>query len=461
MKDAHLPWLLLFTLATPLHAKTEKVDEIYQTYCAACHGKQLEGGVGPSFVDQTWIYDNSAQAMANLISKGTSNGMPSFGQSLSDKEIRGVIIYLKEQAAKAQPTATSQLLQGQQKTLHHNFSLQPVAEFSGVVWAIEQRPDLSLLVTLRDQELWLINGSEKREIKGLPEIWRKGQGGLLDVALHPDYPKQPWVYLTYSESLDSKSGMTTLARGQIREGRWLNQQRLFQSDPEDHSSKGPHFGSRIVFQGEHLYFTIGDRGDKERAQQLDKPNGKVHRLMLDGAIPNDNPFPKSKYPSTWSYGHRNPQGLTLNPNTGELWLAEHGPRGGDELNLIEKSKNYGWPEITYGMNYNGTPITGNTAQEGMEQPVTYWVPSLAVSAVEYYQGNQFPKWRDHLLLASLAAQELRLLTLEGQRVVSQEILLKNQGRIRDVVTGRDGFIYLALEERSTNTSRIVRLVPVT
>jgi glucose/arabinose dehydrogenase len=251
--------------------------------------------------------------------------------------------------------------------------------------------------------------------------------------------------------------MTAVVRGRIRDGRWVDQQTLFQAPSALYRKGRVHFGSRFVFDGKgYLFFPIGERGHQDDAQDLTRPNGKVHRIHDDGRIPEDNPFVArtDAFPSIWSYGHRNPQGLAQHPLTGELYDAEHGPRGGDELNLVLKGRNYGWPVITYGMNYDGTPITNLTAKEGMEQPVVHWTPSLAVCAIDFYVGDPFPGWRHDLFLSSLAAEELRRLEVEEGRVVHQEVLFKGIGRVRDVVVGPDGYVYVSLEP-----GRIARLVP--
>jgi glucose/arabinose dehydrogenase len=251
--------------------------------------------------------------------------------------------------------------------------------------------------------------------------------------------------------------MTAVVRGRVKDGRWVDEETLFRAPPELYRKARVHFGSRFVFDGKgHLYFTIGERGHQDDAQDLTRPNGKVHRIHDDGRIPEDNPFVdvENAIPSIWSYGHRNPQGLARNPVTGDLYDAEHGPRGGDELNLVLKGRNYGWPVITYGMNYDGTPITDLTAKEGMEQPVVHWTPSLAVCAIDFYVGDRFPGWRNDLFLSSLAAQELRRLEIEDRKVVHQEVLFKDIGRVRDVVSGPDGYVYVSLEP-----GRIARLVP--
>jgi glucose/arabinose dehydrogenase len=220
-----------------------------------------------------------------------------------------------------------------------------------------------------------------------------------------------------------------------------------------------HYGSRLVLDGKgHLFFSIGERGYMDNAQSVKLPNGKIHRIMDDGRIPADNPFAKDSeaMKSIWSYGHRNPQGLVQHPVTGELWETEHGPRGGDELNLVLPGRNYGWPVVSFGMDYNGTPITaGLTAMDGMEQPVIHWTPSIAVCGIDFYTGDKFPKWKNNLFVTSLAAQEFRRLAIEGHAVKEQEVIFKNIGRVRDVADGPDGFIYIALN----GPDRIVRLEP--
>ena len=252
--------------------------------------------------------------------------------------------------------------------------------------------------------------------------------------------------------------MTAVVRGHLQDGAFIDQQQIFKADPALYRQGGVHFGSRFVFDGKgHLFFSIGERGQGKDAQDITRPNGKVHRIADDGRVPDDNPFAREAgaVPSIWSYGNRNPQGLVRHPVTGDLWEVEHGPRGGDELNVIQPGSNYGWPVITYGMNYDGTPMTDRTAQDGMEQPITHWTPSIAVSSIDFYVGDAFPKWSGNLLVGSLAAQELRRLEIEGARVTREEVLFKGVGRIRDVVVGPDGFVYLAMH----GPDRIARLVP--
>jgi glucose/arabinose dehydrogenase len=237
---------------------------------------------------------------------------------------------------------------------------------------------------------------------------------------------------------------------------FVDQETIFAAKLEHYrKAGGVHFGGRLAFdRAGYLFFTIGDRSAMAEAQDNTRPNGKVHRVHDDGRIPADNPFvgQPNAVESIWSYGHRNPQGLAFHPETGQLFDLEHGPRGGDELNLVERARNYGWPVISYGMNYDGSTLTTLTAKQGMEQPVVYWVPSLGVCGMNFYSGNEFPRWQNNLFIASLAAQELRRLEVVGGKVIYQEIIFKNLGRIRHVITGPDGALYVLLPSRIARIS---------
>ncbi len=304
--------------------------------------------------------------------------------------------------------------------------------------------------------LYISHFPEPMEIKNIPTVNKSGQGGLLDVAIDPDYVENKWIYLTYSHPLSGRSGpsMTRLIRGRIKNFEWTDQEILFEAKQEDYIDTGYHYGSRITFDDQgHIYFSIGDRGRKDDAQDINLPNGKIHRINKDGTIPADNPFVDGKYPSIYSYGNRNPQGLIWHPDTGVLWETEHGPKGGDELNSIRAGKNYGWPVISYGINYNGTELTPFKAKPGMEQPVSQWTPSIAACGLDVYSSDLFPEWKGRLLAGSLAFQSLRLIDVEGDSYVSEVEILKDKGRIRDVTTGPDGAIYVALPKK------IARLTP--
>ena len=445
---------------------TGKVKQLYQNFCASCHGSQLQGGEGSSLIDDVWKHGSSDAEIAETIRNGVPDlGMVAWKDVLSDEEIRSLVIFIREQKQLAGKQALLDRIQpegGIFKTEKYDFKLVQVAKHKGVLWSLDFLPDGSILTTERNGDLWIVKeGKFRGPIKGTPKVWSHGQGGLLEVALHPDYEKNGWVYLSFSETKKGAfGGMTAVVRGRIQKGRWIDQEEIFHVSSKFYTSSGSHFGSRFVFQDGYLFFAIGDRGRKEMAQDISRPNGKIHRIHEDGRIPEDNPFVgvEEAYPSIWSYGNRNPQGLDRHPVTGELWESEHGPRGGDEINRIRRGVNYGWPVITYGMNYNGTPITGITEKEGMAQPAHYWTPSIAVCGIDFYEGDRFPDWKYDLFATGLASQELhRLVIIEGE-VVEDEIVMKNQGRIRDVASGPDGFLYVILN--GGPFSGLTRLEPV-
>ncbi|MDC0497418.1 PQQ-dependent sugar dehydrogenase, partial [bacterium] len=343
----------------------------------------------------------------------------------------------------------------------YKFRIETILEDLDIPWSIAFLPDGDVLVAERPGTLKLWNGSKTgKSIEGTPEVLAKGQGGLMEVAPHPNYSKNGWIYLAFSASHadaeDSKSSMTKVVRGRIKSGKWHDEEVIFEVPAKYHRTSGSHFGTRLVFQDGYLYFGIGDRGAQDQAQDLSLPNGKIHRIHDNGSIPKDNPFiaTDGAYPSIWTCGNRNPQGLDAHPETGDIWESEHGPRGGDEINLMQRGLNYGWPVITYGMNYNGKPITDKTSAHEMEQPAHHWTPSIAVCGIDFYEGNVFPNWKNNLLVGGLASQELHRLVIVEDRVVKDEIILKNEGRVRDVATGLDGFIYVVLN----GPDRVIRLV---
>jgi len=298
-------------------------------------------------------------------------------------------------------------------------------------------------------------------VRGTPVVNANGQGGMMDVAVDPDYATTGWIYLSYSHTPDDSGkgpAMTRIVRGKIRDGAWVDQQVLWEAKPEHYRGGAVHFGCRIVFdKAGHLYFAMGDRGAQTQAQDVKLPNGKTHRINRDGSIPTDNPFVSNSaaYPSVVSYGNRNVQGMAIDPKTDKLWATEHGPQGGDELNLIEAGNNYGWPVITFGKNYNGSPVTEITEKEGMEQPRVDWTPSPAMCGLDFVTGDLFPKWNNNLLAGALKFQEVKRLVIENDKVVKEEVIVKNMGRVRDVAVGPDGAIYVVLNGQN----RIVRLTP--
>jgi len=328
-------------------------------------------------------------------------------------------------------------------------------------WSLAFLPDGQMLVTERAGRLRLVSQDFKlnlKPIEGLPEVVAQGQGGLFDVVLHPQYAQNGWVYWAYNAPGPGGWG-TALARGRLQDHRMTEVQVLFSMQPKTRS--GHHFGGRIVFdQAGMLYLTLGDRGDKGRAQKMDDHAGSVIRLHDDGRIPANNPFVSRAgvLAEKWTLGNRNMQGAALHPKTGELWTHEHGPQGGDEVNVMRSGLNYGWPIITYGVNYGlGTKIGEGQAKAGLVQPLHVWVPSIAPSGMAFVSGTQFPHWQGDLLVGALRGQMLVRLSLDGEKVLGEERLLQGRSRLRDVRMGPDGFVYLLTDEAQ---GALLRLEPV-
>ena len=325
-------------------------------------------------------------------------------------------------------------------------------------WGITFTAPDTALITQKSGKLALYKDGNLIEISNVPEVNDGGQGGLLDVALDPNWPAEDWIYLSLShpKTPGSDEAMTKVIRAKLSGTALTEIETVFKAKDKDYVKTGFHYGSRITFDADgHLYFSIGDRGVMKDSQDLSKPHGKVHRVNLDGSIPADNPFIETPgaYASIYSYGNRNPQGLIMHPQTGVLWSTEHGPKGGDELNVIRPGVNYGWPEISYGINYDGSVLTEFTQKPGMAQPISQWTPSIAVCGLDVYQGSMFPEWNGKLLAGALAYEEVRLVTVDGGNYVTEATILQQEGRVRDVTTGPDGAIYVATQDQ------ILRLTP--
>jgi len=353
--------------------------------------------------------------------------------------------------------AAAQTIQSEE----HAFRLVELVRGLEQPWSLAFLPDGRMLVTEKAGRLRIVKDGklEPQAVAGLPEVAVHGQGGLLDVALHPRFAENGLLYLSYAARGTDGVG-TEVVRARLAGNRLENVQVIFRQSPK--GNRGQHFGSRLVFdRAGFLYITLGDRGEMERAQRPDDHAGSVIRLHDDGRVPKDNPFagkPGWK-PEKFTLGHRNQQGAALHPQSGALWTHEHGPQGGDEVNVIRAGANYGWPVITYGVNYgSGTRIGEGSAKPGMAQPIHTWVPSIAPSGMAFYTGDRFPKWRGDLFVGALKDQMLVRLKLDGEKVVREERLLQGAlGRIRDVRAGPDGFLYLLTDE---SRGVLVRLEPV-
>ena len=351
----------------------------------------------------------------------------------------------------------------------HDYRVVPVVSGLQNPWGMAFLPDGDILVTERPGRLRIIReGSLVGDpVPGVPEVLAQGQGGLLDVQPHPDFRDNHLIYITYSKPYtDLEGARTVLIRGTFQNDALTNVEELFSAQAVGRG----HYGSRIAFDGEgYVFITAGDRQAAPRgdlyahpAQDLSNHHGVVIRLHDDGRIPVDNPFvgTAEALGEIWSYGHRNPQGLAFHPVTGDLWSNEHGPQGGDELNVVLPGRNYGWPVIGYGVNYgSGSTIHEGTLREGMESPKHFWVPSIATSGLMVYTGDQFPAWRGNIFVGGLGVEQLSRLTIEGQDILNEETLVQRMGRIRDVRQGPEGYIYLAIEDRRGAATGIVRLEP--
>ena len=324
-------------------------------------------------------------------------------------------------------------------------------------WGFTFLPDHALLITEKEGKLIHFKNGVKTEIDGVPKIYLRGQGGFMDIELHPNYEENGWVYFTYASSEGKgKGGNTTLMRAKLKGKQLVDKEVLYKASPN--SIKGQHFGSRIAFDAEnHIFFSVGDRGNRDvNPQDITKDCGKIYRLNDDGSIPKDNPFinKKNAKKAIYSFGHRNPQGMEVNPFTKEIWSHEHGPQGGDEINIIQKGKNYGWPKASYGINYNGSKFTENTTLPGMESPIHYWSPSIAPSGMAFISSDVYGKWKGSLLIGSLKFQYVSRCVLKGNSVFKEERLLKDIGRVRSIEQGLDGFIYVGVENLG-----ILKLLP--
>jgi aldose sugar dehydrogenase len=359
---------------------------------------------------------------------------------------------IKIDSVKKTPPDTAKLKKDVQK-----FRTETIVSGLSSAWGMAFLPDGKILVTERRGVVRVIsNKTIIGTINNIPNIYTEDQGGLLDIELHPQYQDNGWIYFTYSKARQGGAS-TALARAKLENNTFIELKELFVAEPA--INNGKHFGSRIAFDNKgNVFVSLGDRDVRNEVQKLSNHVGKVIRLKDDGSVPTDNPFfgDTNAKQEIWSYGHRNPQGLFYNAETNQLFEHEHGPQGGDELNIIEKGKNYGWPVVTYGVEYGGSPITNETQRPGIENPLTYWVPtSIAPSGLTGLKSNVYPAWKGNLFMGALAGQHLVRVKVYEKIYLGQEKLLNGEGRIRAVKEGRDGYIYLINESKN----ELTRIVP--
>jgi glucose/arabinose dehydrogenase len=469
---------------------------LYTATCAGCHGVDRTGGRAPSLFDDEWIHGSDDETIVKNIENGIPNTeMAPFKGALTEPQIWQMVAYLKTQGANLKdkpvyvPDPDGQVIKSEKQT----FKIEILARGLETPWGLAALPDGRILVTERPGRLRIIDkGKLLPPVTGTPTVWERQDGGMFDVEVHPQYAQNGWIYLSYAEpgpnntqppsakeaaaagftgrgrgapGEPANTSMTVIVRGKINaKNEWVDQQVLFRAKPELYTASNVHFGSRFIFDKQnHLFFTLGERGEMTNAQDLSNPLGKIHRVNDDGTIPKDNPFVgrADAVPSIWSYGHRNPQGLAWDPVSGKLWESEHGPQGGDEINIIEKGHNYGWGVISMGIQ-NG--ITKRT-EPGMENPIVYYTPTIAPSGIAFSTSDKYPGWKNNLFIGALAGQQLRRLEISGDKVTHQEEVFNQFGRVHDVIVGPDGYLYVTLQLpgrvlSESTPGMVARLVPV-
>lgn len=475
--------LFVLFAASGAAAQTLPGAQTYSDNCQSCHGANLAGGRGPSLFAADFLSSHSDDALKAIVKSGVANSeMQSFTGRLSDDEIDQVIAYLRIRGGQLAanppfaPNPDGQVIHSQKQS----FKIEVIASGLETPWGETFLPDGRMLVSERTGTLRVIDHGKllAEAVKGTPQVFVRQDGGLLDVAAHDG-----WICLSYTEvepgvtpAPGSETApnpapptMTVLVRGHIRDNQWVDSRELFRAPPSLYTTTSDHYGSRFLFDGKgHLFFSVGDRHNMVNAQSLATPLGKIHRIDEDGSIPRDNPFVNvpDAVPSIWSLGHRNPEGLAFNPATGDLWETEHGPTGGDEINVIDKGHNYGWGLASMGLE----PGILRQSAPNTDPPITFYTPAIAPSGITFYSGDRYPGWKNDLFVGALAGQELLRLETKGRQIVSQEPLFKEFGRVRDVITGPDGLLYVLLQNptgRSTGLSvsastagMVIRLVPV-
>jgi len=447
-------------------------EEVYKKNCAGCHGHQLQGSTASALIKETLKYGSDRNSIINNISNGIpETEMIRWDSTLSDDDIEAVSDYILAVRESPQTVKTDvKPLKIETKLYKLNIERLITQGLNGP-WGIEFVDANRALITCKLSELyWMVNNKlDTQKITGLPKLYAYNMfGGMMDLALDPDYKNNGWVYLAFGHRTQNPTdsvprGMTKIVRGRVNGHQWVDEQTLFEVPDSLRVSGATRWGCRFLFDKQgYLYFTIGDMQAAKQSgngpQLLSRPEGKIYRINPDGSIPKDNPLygRKDALQAIYAVGTRNVQGMAQHPVTGEIYFSDHGPQGGDELNVLKKGANYGWPLVTYGINYDGSIITKDTARRGLEPPLTYWTPSIAVCAVEFAESPLFPKWQNNLLVTALKFEEGRRLVMDGHKVTEQEILLKGYGRVRDIKVGQDGALYVL-----TNTpDALLRITPL-
>ena len=484
--------------SSKLYAAEERAltfEALYEQQCAVCHGAELQGeAIGVPLVGRDLLHGQSLEELVISIADGfPDSGMDAGSETLSTNQIRTLAVFIAEQRDSMpngvfNVSTPIQFPEGVVASEKHSFTAVPVVDgLEELVFSMAILPDGQFLVTEKTRGLRLISadGQQSTMIQGTPKAYhndarpRGGVGWMLEVILHPGYADNGWIYLhfsdrcedcnTQSRQFNRPASMNKVVRGRIEGDQWIDQETIIEFDVASYqigSDIGA--GGRVAFDAEgHLFFSIGARSPNTMSgvQDLGLPWGKIHRVNLDGSIPEDNPYvgDASALDSIWSRGHRSPQGLEINPLNGDLWSSEMGPRGGDELNIIEPGNNYGWPLHSLGINYSGTEVNYGREElesfriEDIEMPLVDFTPSPAVSSFIFYQGDAFPEWKNDILMGTLKSQQLFRFSIDGDRVIEQEILLDDFARVRDIESGIDGEVYLLLENGAG--SEIARLMP--
>jgi glucose/arabinose dehydrogenase len=442
-----------------IESRFEGAAKQYQMLCASCHGVKIG-----AFVDRNWKDGYSEEYLVKRISEGDEDaGMPAFSDAMTAEELSQMAKYIIISIENRDLYVFEDEFNDQDTFKAEKFSyrLEKVADGLEIPWGMAFLPDGDMLIADRDGNMYRKSESGLDLISNVPPVLYQGQGGLMDVDLHPDFSSNNLVYFSYSKFKQEGGetlSTTAIARGVLDGNTLQGVEDIFVAQP--YFTTRHHYGCRIEFDREgYLYISVGDRGKRDiNPQALDNSCGKIHRINDDGSIPPDNPFTGNPdaVQSIYSYGHRNPQGMIMNPVTGDIWTHEHGPRGGDEINIIKKGLNYGWPLVSYGINYNGTIFTSETEKEGMEPPMHYWVPSIAPCGMDFIKGDLYPGWEGNLLVGALRFRYLHMCTIKDNEVIKEDLLLKNIGRLRNVKQGPDGYIYIGVE----GPGRIYKLVPI-